>query len=132
MNGALIRRASLGKIPAAKFPQDFTGIGIISRSRANIVPVVAPNQSPKKSRYPIPIQIVSVEILISRSHPNDSRGNVCFPVVFRSRAIQSRGIIDFPNPVHTKTVQKKQFLHEQFACYPLAWDHRTGTAKVLL
>ena len=51
--------AVLEKIPAGKFPQDFTGIGIISRFRANIVPVVSPNQFPKKSRYPIPIRIYS-------------------------------------------------------------------------
>ena len=104
----VVLRAVLAKSTAGKFPQDFTAIGIIPRSRANIVPGVPPNQ-PKKHRYPIPIQIVRVEILISHSYPNDSRGNVCFPVVFRSPAVKSRRTIDSPNPVHTKTVNKKHF-----------------------
>ena len=68
--------------------------------------------------------MVPVELLTFRSHPNDSRGNVCFPAVFRSRAVKSRENIDFPNPVHTKTVHKKGI--------PLcsaSRDHQTGTAR---
>ena len=61
-----------------------------------------------KSCFPVPTQLVTVEILISRSHPNDSREKVYFPVVFRSRAVKSRGNIDFLNPAHTRTVGKKE------------------------
>ena len=50
-----------------------------------------------------------MEILISSFHPNDSRGNVCFPVVFRSRAIKSRGNMKdrLPKSRATITVRKK-------------------------
>ena len=38
----------------------------------------------------------NLEILISRSHPNDSRGKVYFPVVFSSRAVKPAEISIFP------------------------------------
>ena len=59
-----------------------------------------------KYRSRDPIQTVPEEILISRSHPNSSRGNVWFPVFFRSCAVKSPGILHFPNPAQTKIVEK--------------------------
>ena len=50
--------------------------------------------------------MVTVEILISQSDPNDSRGMSVSPW-FRSRAVIYRRNMDFPNPVHTKNVHKK-------------------------
>ena len=81
---AILPRAVLGKVPAEMLPQGLTRIGINSRSRANIVPVVPPKQF---TRCPFPPLTFPVEILVSHCHPNDSRGIVCFPVGFRSHAV---------------------------------------------
>ena len=75
---------------------------------------------PCKYRSRSPTQIIPEEILISRSHPHGYCRDLDFPFLstrfpwkslfsrgFRSRAVKSRGNIDFPNPVHTKTLHKK-------------------------
>ena len=50
--------------------------------------------------------MVALEILISRSYQNDSDENVCFPVVFPSRAVQFHENMDLSNPEHTETIHK--------------------------
>ena len=50
--------------------------------------------------------MVALKILISRSYQNDSDENVCFPVVFPSRAVQFHENIDLSNPEHTETTHK--------------------------
>ena len=50
--------------------------------------------------------MVALKILISRSYQNDSDENVCFPVVFPSRAVQFHENIDLSNPEHTETIHK--------------------------
>ena len=50
-------------------------------------------------------------------------------MVSRSRAVKSRGILDFPNPVQTKTVEKKAFLRELFPRLQRAREHQTGSAR---
>ena len=76
---------------------------------------------PCKYRSHGPIQKNPEDILISCYHPTGYRGNRDFPFPskrfprrkclfssgFRPRGVKSCGNIDFPNPVHTKTVHKK-------------------------
>ena len=50
--------------------------------------------------------MVALEILISRSYQNDSDENVCFRVVFPSRAVHLHESIIVSNPEHTQTVHK--------------------------
>ena len=97
----------LEKIPAGKNATEFHG-------NWDLLPF------PCKYRARGPIQTFPEEILISRSHHNGYRENPDFPFPskrfswkclfsrrFRSRAVTSRGNIDFPNPVHTKTAHKQ-------------------------
>ena len=66
-----------------------------------------PNKSQGNIDFPFPPnEMVALEILISRSYQNDSDENVCFPVVFPSRAVQFHENIDLSNPEHTETIHK--------------------------
>lgn len=51
--------------------------------------------------------MVPEKILISCTYPNNCRLYIWFPVIFRYRAVQSRGNIIFSNTVQIKTVGKQ-------------------------
>lgn len=73
--------------------------------------------------------MVLVDIVISRSYPNDTRANVCFPIVFRPRAQKSRGNINFPIFVNIEIVHKQRFPEKLFPRVPRPNGRQRGTAR---
>ena len=49
-------------------------------------------------------------------------------MVFISRPVQFRGILDFPDPVQTKTIGKKSLPRALFPRLQRAREHQTGPA----